>query len=321
MPKILFASNSVSHFPGSEISALGWSYDSKRVPYAIRSPLQTPLGSPPIPNSDTNEWWFHFRAGADLWYVNNNEPIFEVSDPSGNRIARIMFHDRTDEGFHCYFVVDGTSYLNTRYVPMANYQMRTYDLQLKFTTLNAELRLYMNEILIETMILPVTDWNRPASFTMGGSVGSGGNGESYFSEIIVADGDTRNARLDLLRPQAVGVYGNWNGPVAALSDDDPTTGMTTTSPDQSQSTILTPYTGANNVSNVVQVTTSVRGINSPSKLQHLIRMSAVDYFTANFDVPFSKDYQITDWAVNPATSQPWSAADLAAAEFGFKSIA
>lgn len=321
MPNILFASNSVSHFPGSVIGPAPWSYDSNRVPYSIMCPLETPVGSPDLPDSATDEWWFHFRCGSDLWYVNNNEPIFEIADLNGDRIFLLSFQDRTTEGFHSYFVVDGTQYMQVRYLPMANNQARTYDIQLKYTALNAELRVYMNEILIESFTYPVTSWIRPGRIFLGGSQGSGGDGQTYYSEIIVADGDTRNARLDLLRPAAVGAYGNWNGPVASLSDDDPTTGMTTVSPDQYQSTILTPYTGANNVSNVVQITTSVRGINSPTKLQHLIRMSAVDYLTPSFDVPFSKDYQITDWAENPATSLPWAAADLAAAEFGFKSIA
>lgn len=73
----------------------------------------------------------------------------------------------------------------------------------------------------------------------------------YFSEVIISDSDTRNARLDLLRPVSAGAYENFDGPLSSLADDDPTTGMTTTLPDQSQSTILSDYAGANNISNVV----------------------------------------------------------------------
>lgn len=319
MPNILFASNSVSHFPGSLIGTADWSYDSNRVPYALEIPKETKVGSPEIPNSTTDEWWFHFRAGNTSWHVNENNPIAEITDDNGDRIFMLSFRNRTTEGYYSYLTVDGSSYTNVRYIPYPNNQARTYDIQLKFTALQAEIRVYVNEILLETMIYAIGSWKAPKNILFGGSWGA--SGLMYVSEIIIADGDTRNARLDLLRPVAVGAYGNWDGPVASLSDDDPTTGMTTTSPDQYQSTVLTPYTGANNISNIVQITTSVRGINSPTQLQHLIRMSAVDYLTTSFDVPFSKDYQITDWQENPATSLPWDASDLAAAEFGFKSIA
>ena len=325
MPNILFASNSVSHFPGSTIGSALWSFDSNRVPYSIQTPLQTKCGSPllPISPDNTQEWWFHLRNGSSEWYVNSDDSIIEIVDANGARILELSMYDRTGEGYHTRYTVDGVSYTNTQSLPIPENMMRTYDIMIKNDGLNWRAEVYTNELLIENISVPVNTFIAPARFNIGGHAGDTNNNDTnyYYSEIIVADGDTRNARLDLLRPVAVGAYGNWNGPVLSLSDDDPTTGMTTVSPLQSQSTILTPYSGATNISNIVQITTSVRGINSPANLQHLIRMSAVDYLTASIPVPFSKDYQITDWALNPATSLPWAAADLVTAEFGFKSIA
>lgn len=324
MPNILFASNSVSHFPGSTIGAPTWSYDSNRVPYSIQVDPRMTVGSPDIPESQTDEYWFHFRNGSDLWYVNNNNPIIEVVDTNGDRIFMLSYHDRTTKGYHGYLVGNDTEYETVQYLPKAENRLRTYDVALKFGALQVEALVYVDEILVISQSYSTAGWNRPTHFRLGASKSTNNNLTNefqYFSEILVADADTRNARLDLLRPVAVGAYGNWNGPVISLSDDDSTTGMTTVSPEQSQSTILTPYTGADNISNIVQVTTSVRGINSPTGLQHLIRMSAVDYLTPTFDVPFAKDYQITDWTENPATSLPWAASDLVNVEFGFKSIA
>jgi hypothetical protein len=282
------------------------------------------VGSPEIPQSGTDEYWFHFRNGSDLWYINNDNPLIEVVDADGARIFQLSYHSRDTEGYHGRLFVDDTEYELARFLPKAANALRTYDVQLKFGGLSVEARVYVDEILILTQVYSAAGWNHPKYFRLGASRsinGGGGEEYQYFSEIIVADDDTRNARLDLLRPVAVGAYGNWQGPVISLSDDDPTTGMTTVSPEQNQSTILTPYTGVNNISNIVQVTTSVRGINSPTGLQHLIRMSGVDYLTPTFAVPFEKDYQITDWNENPATSLPWAATDLVNVEFGFKSKA
>lgn len=327
MPNILFASNSVSHFPGSVIGAPAWSFDSNRVPYSLEVIPAMKVSSPPIPDPGAgNEWWFHFRCGAENWYVNNNEQFFELTTEDGTSIYRISFHDRiTTEGFHFYLDADGTDYFNTRpNIPWGDNQLRTFDIQYYFNGVNLTVRCYCNELLLHTFDIPVASYYRPSRVLLGGFIGTSDEtvGKSYYSEIIVADDDTRNARMDLLRPTAVGVYGNWQGPVVSLSDDDPTTGMTTTLPDQNQSTILTPYTGANNISNIVQVTTTVRGINAPENMRHLIRMSGVDYLSPDtYAIPFEKDYQITDWASNPATSQPWAASDLTNIEFGFRSLA
>ena len=326
MPNMLFASNSVSHFPGAVIGPDPWSFDSTRVPYSIECPNHTPCGSPFFEESTTDEYWFHFRHGSDNWTSNDDENIIEINDFDGNRIFQLSYQNRDTSGYSSRFTVDGVESTSTRYYPMRTNGMRTYDIQLKWTALNAEARVYMNEILVETMIIVRTSFTHPRKMIFGGREGgshvSNFTGEDFISEIIVADGDTRNARLDLLRPVAAGAYGDWLGPITSLSDDDPTTGMTTLDPDQNQSTILSPYTGAHNISNIVQLTTTVRGLNSPENLRHLIRISGVDHLSpATYAIPFEKAYQVTDWGHNPATSLPWSSTELTNAEWGFRSLA
>lgn len=321
MPNILFASNSIAHWTGTEVRNEDWSYDSNRVPYSIWTPPATPAGSPLFDATTGDETWFHFTCGSDEYFTNNKEPICQVTNIDGEEIAAVYFRDSTSYGYYLDFNAGGQSANLLKYYPMPENRRRTYDLQIKFTDILAECRLYMNEILILEASFSVTEREYPRYLILGGHRGSDDEFGAFYSEIVIADADTRNARLDLLRPTAAGVYGNWNGAISSLGDDDPTTGMTTTLADQLQSTILTPYTGADNISNVVQVTTTVRGINSPTKVQHLIRMSAVDYLTSSFDVPFEKEYQVTDWKLNPATSNPWESDDLDGTEFGFKSIA
>jgi len=321
MPNILFASNSISHFPGTEVRNEIWSYNANRVPYSIWTVPATPAGSPIFPATTGNETWFHFTSTSDQYFINNVEPIVEILDLNGATIAQVTIENRIGNGYRMLFNAGGQTATIQKYYPITETRIRTYDLQIKFTNIVAEARLYMNEILIAESTFSVTGQEYPRQMVIGGHRGSNDNFGAFYSEIIVADGDTRNARLDLLRPISAGAYGNWNGAIGTLSDDDPTTGMITTLANQFQSTILTPYKGANNISNIVQITTSVRGINSPTQLQHLIRMNAVDYLTPAFAVPFSKDYQVTDWTQNPATTAPWDAADLSNAEFGFKSIA
>lgn len=300
MPNILFASNSISHFPGSRIGSPNWSYDPKRVPYSIEVPTSTVASSPMIKESTTDETWFHFRVGSHIWDYYTTEAICELVDISGVRILKLSYLNNAT-GWIMNTNMDGNTYNDNRGIPFLKETLRTIDIQVKLGTLKAEFRVYVNELLTLERSFAYNQLNarKPRFMWIGGGI------STRFSEIIVADGDTRNARLDLLRPVSAGVYGNWDGPLVSLSDDDPTTGMTTVSPNQSQTTILTPYTGANNISNIVQVTTTVRGLNSPTKLRHLIRMSGVDYLTPDFDVPYAKEYQVTDWSQNPATSAPW----------------
>ncbi|AGH07441.1 hypothetical protein SUFG_00074 [Sulfitobacter phage phiCB2047-B] len=322
MPNILFASNSVSHFPGSSVRNEEWAYDANKVPYAIATPPLTKASSPKFGESETNDTWFHFTHGIDdeFWSI-IDDPICEVTNKDGDRIFLLTYRNSTSTGYKIDFRSGTQSVTKSKYIPHLRDQRRTYDIRYTSTGVNDSLSLYVNEILLLEVSFSASEKNVPEALLIGGASVDTDEVISFFSEIIIADGDTRNARLDLLRPVSAGAYDNWNGPLSSLADDDPTTGMTTTLDDQNQSTILSAYGGANNISNIVQVTTTVRGINSPENLQHLIRLSGVDYLTPNYEIPFAKDYQVTDWKLNPATSQPWAAEDLTTAEFGFKSKA
>lgn len=316
MPNILFASNSISHFTGTLPKSEEWSFDSKRVPYSLGTPANTQVSSPKFPASESGVTWFHFRHGATSGTIWKDNEICRILDKDGKILIQFSLYSGEYTDYRCIFNAGGQSINKTQRIPWQASQMRTFDIKWACSDLLAEMAIYVNEMLLYTHSLSVTAKQYPRFLVLGGS-----DKEARFSEIIIADGDTRNARLDLLRPIAAGAYGNWNGQLSSLADDDPTTGMTTTLPDQFQSTILTPYTGAYNISNVVQVTTTVRGINSPENLEHFIRMSGIDYPSDSFVIPFEKDYQVTDWKLNPATSAPWDADDLTGTEFGFKSLA
>ena len=314
MPNILFASNSISHFPGTIPKSEEWSFNSNRVPYSLGTPANTQVSSPKFPASGSGETWFHFRHGSAAWDEFADDMICRILDIEGKILLTFTLDDRFL--YRSVFNAGSQSVSKSLGTPWQAASMRTFDIKWACSDLVAEIAVYVNEMILFTHSLSVTARQYPRFLTLGGS-----KYEARFSEIIIADGDTRNARLDLLRPTAAGAYGNWNGQLSALADDDPTTGMTTTLPDQSQSTILTPYTGAYNISNVVQVTTTVRGINSPEHLEHFIRMSGIDYPSNSYQIPFEKNYQVTDWKTNPATSAPWDADDLTGTEFGFKSLA
>jgi hypothetical protein len=314
MPNIFFASNSVSHFPGAEISNQGWTYDANRVPYSLETPPATIISTPQHPISSTDESWYHFRCGAVDW-LNVDEPIASIVDVNGETILDFRLKNYYTEGYKAILNSTSQQAVEEKYIPVADMVMRTFDIQLVHTLTELTARIWINETLLLTASLSVTSKVVPRAIYLGGH--NGGNEGAFYSEIIVSDSDTRNARLDLLRPNAAGAYEEWNGFLTSLSDDDTTTGMTTVDANRRQLTTLTSYSGANNISNVVQITTTVRGINSPSTLSHMIRMSTVDYESSDYSVGYAKEYQITDWKLNPATSLPWEATDLLAAEFGF----
>jgi len=324
MPKILFASNNIAHWPTALPGSIPGTYDVNRVPYSIAMSNFETLNSPRFTPSTGTETWFHFRMFASSNTSNSNRVFFNAYDDVGNTLFTLRKRNNSSDYGITAFLYDGSTTLSDD--SSINFtQSKVGFIDIKYTTTNLLMRLeiFINGTLSSTITFNSNPNNRghPVTFSIGCAFVSSLNDVQHISEIIVADGDTRNARLDLLRPTSAGAYEQWNGSLTVLADDDPTTGMTTIAAAQRQTVRLTAYTGAPNISNLVIVSQTTRGQNSPTGIRHTVRLSTVDYDSDVIPVGFPLQYNITDFEINPATSLPWVGSDLSLIETGFISVA
>jgi hypothetical protein len=324
MPNILFASNNISHFPTAVAGNVLGAYDPTRVPYTIAASNDETLNSPKFVPPTGTVTWFHFRTYFTSVEYGGGKTLIRAYDLASNLLFTITKKGSDYGAFVTLTVYNGaTSVSVNATLPFTFSKTNITDVKLVTSSLEVSIELYVNGALAGRAALNSNPNNyAPACrFSIGTALASGLNGVQHYSEIIVADEDTRNARLNLLRPNAAGNYDDWQGLLGVLSDDDTTTGMTTIAPDKFQTVGMTDYTGASNISNFVSISSTTRGKNSPANLEHIVRLSGVDYMSQLHPVPYELAYQITDFKINPATTLPWTAADVAAIETGFVSRA
>lgn len=324
MPKILFASNNIAHWPTAVAGSVPGTYDSDRVPYSIAMSNYETLNSPVFAPTTGDETWFHFRLYSGAPDYNRSDSLLKAYDDLGNISFDIRKRSASYDLAFTAFLYDGSTTLSEHgSINFTRLKLGFIDVSYKTTGLLIELKVFVNGTLASTLTFNANPNNKtgPVSFSLGSGFTDNLTDIQNVSEIIVADGDTRNARLNLLRPLAAGAYEQWNGDLTALADDDPTTGMTTIAPAQRQTVTLSPYSGAQNISNFVIVSQTTRGQNSPTGMRHTIRLSGVDYDSDLIPVGFPLQYNITDFEVNPATSLPWQGSDLSLIETGFLSVA
>lgn len=325
MTEIVFASNNKSHWPFSVTSTTGGTFDSARVPYGLALQYKEYMTSPTWVPLSTDTTWIHFRMHvSSLEFTDATLPVLiTVHDVNGSVIFRASKKASTND-----YILDFTLYDGTTTDAVTQSSQFTVDtvngVDFKYTDdgVSTELLVYANAGLVASMSLPnATTRGKPAYMIIGGAlVNDSGSLVQIMSEFIVADSDTRNGRLDLLRPTTEGGETDWAGLVTALSDDDPTTGMTTMLADQRETVALSAYTGATNISAIVVTTQSFAGANGPQNMRHTVRMSAVNYDSPD-DLPLDDvlHYGLTDFEINPATSAPWVSGDLSSLEIGFVS--
>ena len=328
MPAIRFASNNISHFPGSQPGSLGTSFDASRVPYSLGFTNYQVLTSPTFAAVAGTVTWVHFR------YMCEGNPYSTPTGSSGtlcqamDALNRPLFRLSKRNPFYSQEVVltlfnGTTSIVVNGLLPLAVSKINTVDVALTITPSLIKADLYINGALSATATFGSNpnSMGNPVRITLASAFSDSLTQSGYFSEIIVADGDTRNARLNFLRPAAGGALSQWDGILASMGDDDPTTGLYTTMPNERHSFEPSPYVGAQNISNLVTVSQTVRGLNSPTKLQHFLRQGGVNYDSPNIDIGFDLQYNLVDLALNPSSSAPFTSSDISTLEVGFRSVA
>lgn len=327
MANILFASNNVAHFVDAYKNTNNDNYDQDKVPYAITIAPFSETSSPEFASSTTGEVWFHFRARFKEYSSRDESQkiMFRFTDPENPSIYFEMRQSNTtgynyNNQYLRYLAHDGNtlkSFQEPIRIPDAPI-FNTFDIQFKYVASDKiQFKVYRNNALVfaKTFEQNGTETvNLPTNFTFGSPFG-----EVYYSEFLVADGDTRNARIRTINPNAQGFWDEWGGEISSLSDDDATSGMFTKQPEKRHTVSLSPPAGLTSISNLVLVSYASVGLNGPDKLKHITRQSLVDYEGPQHQLTDSTRIHVTDFQLNPATGNPWTLSDLQAVEIGMKS--
>lgn len=328
MPNILFASNNISHFPGSIPGSVAGTFDPLRVPYSIQMTNYQLLTGPDFTPSAGDTTWFHFRSYSDGNSYNiptgATGILFQCQDALNRNLIRLTKKGGVYTQQLTLTVYNGTTSITAdTNIPLTQGKMNFIDISLRITAVLIRADVYINGALacFASFGSNPNSLTNPIRFSLGCSHSETLTWPQYFSEIVVADGDTRNARLNFLRPVAGGAFSQWDGVLAALGDDDPTSGLYTKVANERHTATLSTYNGAQNLSNLVSVSQTTRGLNSPSKIKHTIRQGGVNYDSPNINLPYSLQYNLYDLPLNPATGMPWTSDDLSSLEVGVLSVA
>lgn len=173
--------------------------------------------------------------------------------------------------------------------------------------------------------------------TIGGSLGQvakikfqsmGTNSDNWgrYSGVIVADTDTRAMRLVQRLPTGNGANTAWTGDYTSIDETGVNNSDFLTSASVNDKETFTyadmPSEFANSPIAAVVISGRMQGsLTSPTALRGLMRVGSTDY-EEDVANPMTTSYGPTQiiFPLNPATLAEWTASDINAAEFGFKSI-
>lgn len=329
---ILFVGNTgadVGGQPSIAVNATGRDAAYSPNSVSVVGPQGSSAGSPEMfvieylpPAGDTI--WFHCRMAmtgspggtlADGYLFRfknaNHQYVAAYELNNGNTIAQVLGDTTVNSA-------EGT--------PTLSVTTFTLDLRLTVNNTNIILDIYINGTLSATATaannvgLKIMPYQILAEINGVGSGGSSGS-RFWFTEMVVADVDTRGWRVACLEPNTTGTYTDWAGAITDIQGHDTASGIVSNTANQRFSYNPTAYGGAATPTEIVAVVSKVSSSNvggAPSKLKHFLRIGGTDYESAQFN-PATTPRNMAVWETNPATASPWVVADLSTFQTGFKS--
>lgn len=293
-------------------------FDNTRVRGAFKfdgsSALPVPHGTP-----SGDEVWYHFRHSQRRSdYSLSNHAFLIIRDENSNELARLKFDD-SRVGVQAV----GDTTVSSGYQSLAAFTPYSFDVHVTVAaTITA--RLYINGALYGEVVAANTAAKGVArSITWQGEETN--YNASHFSELVIADEDTRGMRIREMRPKSFGIFQEWDGSISALRDNDLATGIST---DTALRRVSFGITNIENVqpgdviNRVVSQTFAQRGETGLSGFNHFFRHkngNVSDGATQTLSV--LGEYFLEEFPLNPDTSAAWQAADFGSLQTGIQSLA
>lgn len=332
---VLFAATELESFQRSSATAVTQSTTAGRFDSNFsRGAIEVADGSHYAQADFTAETdgWLHFLAYfTDLNNIEHDNQIFQLRDSS---TGQVVLQLDGDNGAWDMEYWNGSSFTEVSIAGGASGggfpigELVRFDVQWTIHNSTGVFRIYMNE----SLIVEFTGDTLQTGFTTidqlrlsSGSTRVSAD-QTYFSEVIVADEDTRGWRLATLGVTADGTNTAWTGDYTDIDeiDLDDADDITSDTADQVHGFAVdnVPAEAAGySVEAVVVGMRANRAASGPQNLQAHVRSGGTDYFSSNVGtlglglLPFQAVF-----ATDPGTASAWAQSGVNAAEVGVKSI-
>ncbi len=199
--------------------------------------------------------------------------------------------------------------------------LQSFDLFVNYST-SGQVQLYMNGALIADTgagVNVTTDSATSLSYFYLSNHSSSQN--TYWSEVIVADSDTRSAGLCLLNTSSAGNAQTWSGTASNVNQAQINDAYYISA---ASAGLIEEFTaaalpvGTFSVAGLAMSSRAMVGVSGPQHVEFVVRTGGADYTVGLWSPPVGA-FANTQFnlPLNPATGLAWTTADLAAAGFNY----
>lgn len=264
------------------------------------------------------------------WYADNftnssvNRPVYSFSDGTTRRI-NVTVDPAT--GFVKVFTLNNTGSTTELVNQIANQAAASavlfkFDIQINYSA-TGWVRIYFNGTLVfEFVGNTIAAGSTSTTLTKMGFTNPGTSSSMYFSEIIVAERDTRTLSLYTLAPSGNGSGNQWQGSYTDIDEGraNETDVISTTAAEQSAYFEINDIPEGNYAIQAVKVTAqATRGVTGPANIQVGLRSAGTTTLSPNKPLDSAWTKINETFLVNPTTGLAWTRSEVNALQIAARS--
>ena len=267
--------------------------------------------------------WVTMRFSTDQVQYANNRPVFGFFNGTTRRISINM--DATGY-FRVYTLNDAgaatelTNSLPTQFV--ATNTLAKVDVQVNYSA-TGWVRIYLNTTLIYEFVgNTIASGSTVTNFTKYAFTNPNTSGSMYYSEVIVAERDTRTLSLYTLVPNGNGSGNQWQGSYTDIDEGraNETDVVSTTAVDQSAYFDIQDIPAGNYAIQAIKVSAqATRGTTGPANIQLGVRSAGNVTLSPNKPLDTCWTKVSETFVTNPTTGVAWTLSEINALQIAARS--
>ena len=273
----------------------------------------------------SSSFWMTARWQLDnVSYVATNRPIFIFSDGTTRRIT-VSAEPTT--GVLRVFTLNNVGSPSELVNQIASQGIATatlfkIDIQVNYST-TGWVRIYLNGTMVYEFVgNTIASGSTSTSLTKMGFTNSGTSSSMYYSEVIVAERDTRTLSLYTLVPTGNGSGNQWQGSYTDIDEGraNETDVVSTTAAEQAAFFEIGDIPAGNYAIQAVKVTAqATRGVTGPANIQIGVRSAGTTTLSPNKPLDSAWTKVNETFLVNPTTGLAWTLAEVNAMQIAARS--
>lgn len=294
--------------------------------FALQTRTDLSEAQSPVWSAAVSDFWFHtvfYSSGQAVG--STSQPVFTFYDSTTGNPQLRLIHTGTAAVMQFQYYNGSWNNVGSTFTIAATTRYRL-DIHVVFHATTGSIDLYLDEGLVLAYSGALTSSNDRVDYVTLQSSFNSSAADKYWSELVVADYDTRGWNVVTMYPTADGAVTTWSGDYTAIDEAVPDANdlVATNGVNDIETYVVSNVPTGPDAQDLLTfalfVTGNIDDSGTPTDIQPVLRIGGTNYAGSSLGFGDGVETKVATYSTDPSTGVGWGLTNLNALEFGVKAV-